>query len=233
MTLTDELTETPQIGIIAPISPLTNAPLDMATMTQVVPELAVDETGGMTALMDILMEKTSANALVDPQHPAQVAPIMWDPITAEELEAAVVKTRRILDKAQRKSPGLFRRALTRLSTWAQKALRTARESAEWLCSDIPNPKLIQRTRNRFFGYKGRHHVARTWFGVQRSTAGSVSITRARREKLQQTSNTKEGVLSSYYAPPTYYMSHLASIIESLRDDHAYLHPGPERHWQCQ
>lgn len=177
------------------------------------PALAVDQTGGMTVFMEILREKTSANRIISPPTGG----------TAESLPAP----------AQRQSEGLLRRTLGRLKGWAREAVKTVKEGLAWLASGVPNPRLIERHRNRRDGYKGRHHVQRAWYGRQLSTASAVAITRERHRRAQQTSRTKEGALSSYYELPEYWVSHLAALVQSLRDDHAVMHPGAERHWQCQ
>jgi hypothetical protein len=60
----------------------------------------------------------------------------------------------------------------------------------------------------------------------------VVITRERRMRAQQTSRTKEGVLSSYFPLPEYWVSHMASLIQVIREEHSIFHPSTGRHWEC-
>jgi len=173
--------------------------------------LLPDETGGMELLVTMLAKKQDATG-----------------------EYAIVKAwpKTPVKPAVRRSRGLFRRTLSRVKVSIAKAVATVREATAWLFSEIPNPKLITRFRNRFFGYKGKHHTASAWYGRQRSTASAVVITRERRMRAQQTSRTKEGVLSSYFPLPEYWVSHMAGLIQVIRDEHSIFHPSTGRHWEC-
>jgi hypothetical protein len=176
--------------------------------TEVIQRRAIlpDETGGIELFVTMLAKKdaTSEHQIVK----ASAKPVV------------------------RRSPGLLRRTLGRVKAAISKAVATVREATAWLFSEIPNPKLITRFRNRFFGYKGKHHTASAWYGRQRSTAAAVVITRERRMRAQQTSRTKEGVLSSYFPLPEYWVSHMAGLIQVIRDEHSIFHPSTGRHWEC-
>jgi hypothetical protein len=166
-----------------------------------------DETGGLELLVTMLAKKQPATG-----------------------EYPTVKPAAPLKPAVSHSPGILRRTLSRVRAAIAKAVATVREACKWLASGMPNPRLIQRCRNRFFGYKGRHHTARAWYGVQRSTASAVAITRQRRMRAQQTSRTKEGVLSSYYELPEYWVSHMTSFIEAFRDHENALRNPQKEHY---
>lgn len=175
---------------------------------------AVDETGGLDLFVQMLWNKKDATD----EHPTVTIPRITTETTVQPVES--------------RAPGLVRRTLSRVKAAISAAVATVREATKWLFSDMPslNPKLITRFRNRFFGYKGKHNVHRAWFGVQRSTASAVAITRERHMRAQQTSNIKEGVLSSYYDLPEYWVSHMANLIQVVRDEHAFLRPSTGRHW---
>lgn len=176
---------------------------------------AVDETGGLALFVEMLWDKRDA---ATGAHPTVTIPTTTTETTAQPAESH--------------APGLMRRTLSRAKAAISRAVATVREATKWLFSDMPslNPKLITRFRNRFFGYRGRHNVQRAWYGVQRSTAASVAITRERHMRAQQTSNVKEGVLSSYFELPEYWTSHMANLIQVIRDEHAFLRPSTGRHW---
>lgn len=198
--------------------------------TQVIPRqpATVDETGGLEVFLDILDLRSKRDAAE-----TIVFTISPDPAPAPEPapDAAPVP---VTQPAQSHASGFLRRVYTRVKAAISAAVATVREATKWLFSDLPsfNPKLISRFRNRFFGYKGRHNVQRAWYGVQRSTAASVAITRERHARAQQTSRTKEGVLSSYFPLPEYWVSHMADLIQTIRDEHSVFHPNKGRHWEC-
>jgi predicted ATP-dependent protease len=182
---------------------------DTEVMTRHV--LLPDETGGLELLVTMLNHKqdaTSEHQIVKPRPQTTAKP------------------------AVRRSPSRLGRALARAKASIAKAVATVREATAWLFSGVPNPQLITRYRNRFFGYKGKHHTASAWYGRQRSTAAAVVITRERRMRAQQTSRTKEGVLSSYYELPEYWVSHMASFIEAFRDHESALRSPQREHYVC-
>ena len=183
---------------------------------------AVDETGGIELFVDMLWDKKSATGEYEIIQPT-------NPMRKEEPEYQIAAA-----PVQRSAPGLIRRALGRAKAAIAKAVRTVKDAARWLFSDMPslNPRLAQRFKNKFFGYRGKHNVQRAWYGVQRSTSASVVITRERHMRAQQTSRTKEGVLSSYFPLPEYWVSHMADLIQTIRDEHSVFHPSKGRHWEC-
>jgi hypothetical protein len=186
------------------------------TRTQIIARIpAPDETGGLDLFVDMLWSKKSATGEYQ----------IIEPKTEADAHA-------LAQPVQSKSPGLFRRTLGRVKAAISKAVATVREATQWLFHDVPNPHLIQRFRNRFFGYKGKHHTAAAWYGRQRSTSAAVVITRERRMRAQQTSRTKEGVLSSYFPLPEYWVSHMVGLIETIREEHSIFHPSTGRHWEC-
>lgn len=189
------------------------------TITEVIPRTpAVDETGGLEVFLDILDLRSKRDA-------AETVVFTISPDPA--LDAPV-------EPAESHAPGLLRRTLTRVKAAISKAVATVREACKWLGSGAPslNPKLITRFRNRFLGYKGKHNVKVAWYGRQRSTSAAVVVTRERRMRAQQTSRTKEGVLSSYFELPEYWTSHVAALIQVIRDEHSIFHPSTGRHWEC-
>lgn len=197
------------------------------TITEIIPRVpAVDETGGLELFIDMLDLRNKKPATGEYQ--------IIEPDDEQDSDAPDTGGVRepVLQPVQRQSESLWRRALGRVKVTIAKAVATVREALTWLCSDIPNPQLITRFRNRFFGYKGTHNVRTAWYGRQRSTASAVAITRERHMRSQQTSRTKEGVLSSYFELPEYWVSHMTSLIQVIRDEHSVFHPSAGRHWEC-
>lgn len=189
------------------------------TVTEIIPRTpAVDETGGLEVFLDILDLRAKRDAAE-----TVVFTIYPDPAPEPDMQPA-----------ERHAPGLLRRALGRAKAAILAAVATVREATKWLFSEVPslNPKLVTRFKNRFLGYKGRHHTRVAWYGRQRSTSAAVVITRERRMRAQQTSRTKEGVLSSYFPLPEYWVSHMADLIQTIRDEHSVFHPSTGRHWEC-
>ena len=198
------------------------------TPTEIIPRVrAMDETGGIELFIDMLDLRTKRDATAE--HALVAEP---DDEQDSDAPGAASTPVPVVQPAQSHAPGLWRRTLTRVKAAISKAVATVREATAWLFSDIPNPKLVTRLRNRFFGYKGRHNVRAAWYGRQRSTSSAVVITRERHARAQQTSRTKEGVLSSYYPLPEYWVSHMADLIQTIRDEHSIFHPSTGRHWEC-
>lgn len=180
--------------------------------TEVIPRTpAVDETGGLEVFLDILDLRTKRDA-------------------SQNTVVFTITPEPAVQPAESHAPGFLRRALTRVKAAISKAVATVREARAWLFSEVPNPQLVTRFRNRFFGYKGKHNVARAWYGRQMSTASAVAVTRERHARAQQTSRTKEGVLSSYFELPEYWVSHMVTLIEVIREEHSFLRPSTGRHW---
>lgn len=196
--------------------------------TQVIPRVfAPDETDRLDLFVDMLWNKKDATA----EHQIITSSEPDDEQDSDAPNTGGVREP-IAQPVQSASPGFLRRTLTRVKASIAKAVATVREGLAWLTSDMPNPQLFTRFRNRFFGYKGTHHVRTAWYGRQRSTSAAVVITRERHIRTQQTSRTKEGVLSSYFPLPEYWVSHMATLIQTIRDEHSVFHPSAGRHWEC-
>lgn len=202
------------------------------TITDIQRPLAPDETGGLELFIDMLDLRTKRDATAEHR---SITPKLTEPDDEQDSDApgtAGTPAQPVLQPAVRKSESLLRRTLGRVKASISRAVQTVKEGLAWLASDIPNPQLLTRFRNRFFGYKGTHHVRTAWYGRQRSTSAAVVITRERHARAQQTSRTKEGVLSSYYVLPEYWVSHMTSFIEVIRG-HEDMLRGRGEHFVCQ
>lgn len=183
--------------------------------------VTLDETGGLELFIDMLDLRTKRDATAE--HPL----VVIEPDDEQDSDAPASAPEPARVPVQSRVLGFLRRTVAQAKGAISRAVATIREATAWLFSDLPDFKLLVRRYRR-----GRHQVKRTWFGVRLSTASAVSVTRERRARAQQTSRTKEGVLSSYYEVPEYWISRMASLIETIREEHSVLKPSAGRHWQC-
>jgi hypothetical protein len=142
-----------QVNDAHPNADLTRVAMEMGvfvdpTKRQHVPSL--DQTGGLDRLIEILEEKSSAQAIVD------------EPPTI----ASRVR-------------GAFRAAFRVVKAWARRAVSAVRDALKWLASPAVVVAEYYRNRRNAGDYTGRHRTLSTWYGTQRSTASRVKVQRRR------------------------------------------------------